>query len=876
MGLMRKVFGQIGSLAGERAKGVELEREFAFHVDMETEAHIAAGLAPDEARRRALLSFGGNDRFQEEMRDGWVRRVAADLVADVRFALRGLRRTPVFTATAIATLAVGLGGAAAVFTAIDTVLLSRLPYANEEQIVRIFQQNSQTNRWSLSVADYNGIQSWQRSFSSFVVIRTGEIALSGGTQPEFLRGGRATEGLFETFGISVARGRGFQATDAAADAPPVVVISDEFARRYFNGADPVGRTLVLDRTSHTVIGVLPAELATIGGLRADVWPLFRPETPTRRGPFGLMAFARLRPGVTIEAATADLGRVSDQLFPIYQAGFSDRSAKLTPFPLREIMFGDASKSLAVLMGAVVLVLLIALANVTNLVLVRSSGRRREIALRVALGAGRSRLTRLLLTESIVLSLLGGVLAVGVAAVALRILHAIGPALPRMEGASLSGATVLFTLLLAIASGVVMALYPMAFSTARGVASALRGGDRRASSGRGTRAFQDSLVVAEFTLALPLLAGAALLLHSFMQLQRVDVGVDTSNVVTMRLTLPTTQYAEPLQRDQFWADLMREVRALPGVVEAGVASSLPPDNFGDTNNFNLIDHPVPAGSAEPVSPWSSVSPGFFATLGVSLLEGRTFDQRDDGNAPPVLVVSRAWADKYFPGQSPVGRQLVGGGCYECPRSTVIGVVNDIKYSGLSGNGEGVYTPVTQWPRPTMQIVVRSSGDPTALVPAIRARIHTIDPSLPVADVELLEQRLTDAMSQPRHWTLLVGGFAGIAVLLAALGVFGVMSYIVSQQQREIGVRLALGAAPGSVIRLIVGRGLKLAVFGTVLGVVGAVQGTRLLEHVLFDTNAADPRTLATVAASLLGIATVACYLPGRRAAAVDPVRVISAE
>jgi predicted permease len=874
-GWLKRLRQQFGSLWQDRTRSVELDREFEFHVEMEAEALIAAGMSAGEARRRALLSFGGAERYKEEMRDGWLRRCVADAGADVRYALRGLRRTPVFTVTAVATLAIGLGGAVSLFTAVQAVR-APLPYDDEAALVRIFQRNSATNRWSLSVVDVQGIEAWQRSFSAVVAVRRSDVALSGVGEPVWVRAAAATVGLFETFGVQVARGRPYQHADAEPDAPAVAVISDALARRHFGGIDPIGRPVLLDRVQHTVIGVLPAGLAGLGGISADVWPLLRLETPTRRGPFGLAVFARLRPGVTHEAAAADLAAISARLFPMHEASFGDRTATLVPYALREILLGDAPKSLAVLVAGVLLILLIALANVSNLVLVRASGRSRELALRAALGAGRHRLARLLLTENLVLAGLGGMGAGFFALVPLGMLRGVAPALPGLHGASPDARTVAFTLLLAVGCGIVIALYPLAFSAGREPADALRSGGRNASHGPWTRVFQDGLVVAEFALALPLLAGAALLLHSFVQLQRVDTGVDAGNVITLAIALPATAYATPADRARFWGDALREVAALPGVISTGVASSLPPDNGGDTNNFNLVDRPVPAGGAEPVAPWSSVTPGFFGALRVPLLDGRSFDDRDHADGPPVLLVSAAWAQRHYPGESPLGRQLIEGGCTACPRSTIVGVVGDIKYGGLMGSGEGVYVPYAQWPRATMHLVVRAAGDPLAILESVRATLRAIDPALPLADAQRLQDRLAQAIDGPRRWTVLGSALAALAVLLAGLGVFGVLAYVVSRQQRELGVRLALGASPASIMALVLRRGLVPAGLGTVLGLLLALQGTRVLAHVLHGVSVNDASTLGGVAVVLMMIAGLACWLPGRRAAAVDPVRVITAE
>lgn len=597
------------------------------------------------------------------------------------------------------------------------------------------------------------------------------------------------------------------------------------------------------------------------------------ETPTRRGPFYLVAIGRLRAGVSLAQARRDLASVSERIFPIWSAGFQDREARLTPYALGEIVVGDAARGLRLFGVAVGLVLLIAVANVANLVLARASGRRREMAVRAALGARRGRLGRLLLTESTVLGLLGGGVGVGVAALGIRGLAAVNPGLPRLATIGVDWRTVAFAALVALVSGALVGAYPLALGASRDLATPLRGSDRRTGAGTGAKRLQTALVVAEFALALPLLVTAGLLLRSVARLQQVDPGFDPAGLVALRVSLPSAGYPDAGAMQRFWDEARRRVAGVPGVDAVALTSMLPPQEDArlNLNNFDLLDRPVASGGRQPVSPWSTASPDLFTALGVPLLEGRLLTPRDDSLASPVVVVSRSWARRFYPGESAVGKRMVAGGCVECPPTTVVGVVGDVKFQGLAGAGDAVYDPYPQAPQRSMYLVARTRLRPAALQRAVEARIRALDPDLPIGSAETLEERVRASVAAPRHWTLLLGAFAGAAVALAAVGIFGVMSYIVRQQAPEIGVRMALGAEPAAVLRWVVRRGLGRAAAGLGLGVLGSVLGVRLVRGFLFATSPADPVTWAAVAGGLLAVAALACLLPGRRAARIDPVR-----
>ena len=877
MGRLRGLAARLRSLLGRERRDAEMDEELRFHLEMETEKHVRAGMPPEEAARRARLDFGAVEGTREALRDG--RRVGwvEDAWTDARYAVRALRRSPGFAAVAVATLALGIGATSAMFSAVDVALLRPLPYPRSEQLVRIYQRYSPTDLWGISAVDYLAIAEQQRSFSSVAALwMPTEVALSGGGEPEWVVASRATAGLFRTLGVAMAQGRDFREGEDRPGAPPVAVVTHAFAeRRFGSAASAVGRPVMLDGTSHTVVGVLPRGVRDLAGFQADVWPILAMGTPPRRGPFLLRGFARLKEGVTPEAATRDLAGVSERIFPVWAASFQDRNARLTPVPLRETIVSRARRPLTVFSGAVVLVLLIGIANVANLVLVRAAGRRREIALRAALGAGRGRLARLLAVESLVLGLLGGAAGLLVALGGVRALALAMPGLPRIEEARLDLRVAAFTAAVALGSAVLVGAYPLVFALSRDLASSFRGAGRNASAEGRTRWFQGGLVVAEFALALPLLLGAGLLLHSFVRLQRVDPGFDTERLLAVRVSLPETRYPDAAAVQRFWGEALRRVREIPGVAEAALTLSLPPDDPGDENNFALLDRPSDDGS-QPVAPWNPATPELFRTLGVPLLEGRLFGPGDTAGAPVTVVVSRAWAQRYYPGESAVGRQMRSGGCSECPPETVVGVVGDVKYRGLHGSGEAIYLPFLQDTRSSVNLVVRTNVPPAAVAAGVRERIRALDPDLPLEGMATMEERLYDSVASPRRWTRLLGAFAAAAVLLAAIGVFGVMSYTVAQQRQEIGVRMALGAAPAAVVGLMVRRGMRRALLGVALGVAVSIPAARVLKGVLFEVGATDPPTVAAVTALLFSVAFLACWLPARRAARVNPVEALAAE
>jgi putative ABC transport system permease protein len=807
-----------------------------------------------------------------EQRAASLRDRVEGLVTDVHFALRALRHNPGFTAAVVSVLGLGIGASVAVFRVVDAVLLSDLPYPHAERLVRIVERNSPTNQWALSTVDYQAIRDQQRSFDAFGVVQRADAGLSGAGSPERVEVGRVTAGFFAALGVRPERGRLVEARDEVAGAPAVVVVSHRFAERSLGGAAAaVGRAVTIDGVSHTVIGVLRTGVNELAGVPATAWPALQPRPPTRRGPFWLRGVARLRAGLTALDAQRDLAGISRRLLPLY-ADWHDSTAVLAPVGLREAIVGRADRPVRLFAVAVTLVLLVAIANVAMLLLVRATARQHELAVRSALGASRRRLGTLVAIECALLTALAGLAGLGVAALGLNLVGFVAPNLPRLAEVALDARVVALVAIATVLSGVLVGIAPVA---SVGAAASARPEGQRAGVSRHTNRMRGALVVAEFALALPLLLGAGLLLNSFLQLERVDPGFDPSGAVSVGLSLPTARYRDGAAVQAFWRQVEARAGEAPGVAAVGLTSALPPDNGGDVTNFDLVDHPVPSGAAEPVSPWMAVTPGLFPALGVRLLGGRSFTAADSGNAPPVVVVSRAWAQHFFPRESAVGRQLVEGGCYDCPRTTIVGVVGDVKYLGIAGAGEAVYGPLTQSNARTVHVVVRTAAAPPAAFRALREAVRGLDPELPVVETTL-QARLETSLADPRRWTAILSAFAAAAALLAAVGIFGLMSFVVRQRRREMGVRLALGAEPVSLTLLVLRRGMRYALLGTAIGLGLSVLEGRWLGSLLFGVGAMDPVTVAAAALLLLGIALAACSVPGLRAARVSPVEVLATE
>jgi predicted permease len=844
----------------------DVDEEMRLHVELAAEEIARVeGVPLEEARRRALVAFGGLTRYQEEHRDVRGVRWLEQTLRELRHAIRGLLRSPAFTLSAVGVLALGIGSTTAVFSAVNAVL--RNP--NHENLGVIFYRGFP----SLSTVDYRAIEEQQRSFAAVGAMRRGEAAFRARGDPERVQVGRVTSGYFRTVAIRPAAGRLIEPGDEPVGADRVAVVSHALAERTLGGAaTAIGQRVSLDGFAHTVIGVLPPSREPLI-TRVDIFTALQLVTPTRRGPFGMLVVARLTPGSTFESATRDVSAISDRIFELWSPASGDRTARYEAVPIRTAALATPSRMLRIFGAAVALVLLIGVANVASLMLVRAIGRSREVSLRAVLGASPLQLVRMFVTESALLCAAGAVLGIAVGYLALRALVAIGPAMPGLTASSLDARAVLFAAALAVIAGVVVGTYPAVMLLRKGHVG-LSVGDRAIGGGRGTRMLRSGFVVAQFALALPLLAVSGLLVLSFVRLQRVDPGFDPVNLLTVRVSLPTGQYGDSAAIASYWARALPRVADVGGVRSVGLGSSMPPDDFGSSNdNFNLIDRPAAPGTAEPNGPWPFADAGYFATLGVRLLEGRMFMPSDSAGAPPVALASRSWVRKYYPRESALGKTMVRGGCLECPPTTIVGVVDDVRYSGPAGPLDALYSPVSEDAPRTLFVYVRTSTAPDELIGPVREALRSVDPSVPLDDAMSMNDRLYAYVAQPRQWATLLGAFAAAALGLAAVGVFGMLSYMVSTRRREIGVRMAIGAQPRKIVQMVVRSGLMHAVIGSVLGLAAALIGTRALTSVLYEVSPGDPVTMGLATLALLVVALFACWLPARRAAAIDPLEAI---
>ena len=796
------------------------------------------------------------------------------ILLEVRQSARRLAATPAYSAGVFLTLALAIGAAAAVFALIDAVLLRPLPYPDADRLVLIRQHNAQ-NEWNTSVVDFQAIASQNNSLEAVAAMQSVDVILTDSDQPQWVNARRVTADFFSVMGVLPARGRGFRPGEDQPGAAPVVVLGHAFAARQFGeGVDAVGRTLTLDGNAHTVVGIMPPGMEELPGMRADLWPAMQVAEPSRRGPFFLNTVARLKPEVSVTQASADLAAISRRIFPLWQNGFKDETALLTPRSLRAAIVGSAGNFLWIAFGAVLVVLLIAMANIANLVLMRATERAQDRAVRAALGASRKRLARLSLIESLLLCMSGALAGIGLAALLLELYRALGPALPRLAEVAIDPTVATFAAITGLASAVVFGTIPLLFDGA-GKGTVVLHQVRNVSAGRAQQLLRSGLVSLEFAFALPLLMAAGLLVNSLIQLQRVDPGFEAAQVLTAQVRLLETSHPDIPARLQFWERALPELRNMPGVIAAGVATGVPPDAPGSFNNFDLVGRPAEQGR-EPMAPWTAVTPGFFDTLGVRLLEGRGFDARDTPESPDVVLVSATWAKRYFPGESAVGKQMYEGGDRSEP-VTVAGVVSDVKFDGLRNPGESVYAPVSQgWANNPIYLYLRTDAEPLALVEPLLKTLRRLDPALVPADLTTLASRLRDSLSDQRHWAVVIAGFALSAVLLSAVGMFGVLAYYVSRQYKEIGIRLALGGDARRILSMVIRRGFSSALVGILAGIVLALFLTRGLDSLLFEVESVDPFTLIAACTLLSGIALAACWLPARRAARVDPMEALRYE
>ena len=797
------------------------------------------------------------------------------LLQDLRYGARMLMKKPGFTLIAVLTLALGIGANTAIFSVVNAVLLRPLPFPESDRLMQIFLNNPETasNRSGYGNADFQALRERNRSFEKIAAVSPGNrFSLTGGAAPEEVIGASVTAEFFDMLGVRPQRGRTFQAGEDKPGSPRTVVVSHSFWEKYLSSnPNAVGQTVTLNNESFTVIGVMPSDFRFTAFGPAALWTALQLDPPRARPPYFLRVIGRLKPGVSAEQAQAEVSAIADQARQQYPNS-QPKVARLEPF--KRAIVGDAQLGLSVLLGAVFFVLLIASVNVANLLLARAAEREREMAVRTALGAGRLRLIRQALTESALLALLGATLGWLLAQWGVDLIVALSPEnLPRLDEISVDGRVLGFTLLMTCFSGLVFGLAPALQSSQVDLNTTLKEGGRSGAEGFRRNRLRKLFIVSEFALALLLLAGAGLMIRSFLGLQRVNPGFAPDHVLTAQIVLPQGRYREAARVGAFQRQLLQRVQALPGVQAVSVSMSLPPHLLNMRNPFTVEGQPPAPGQSQPKADHILVSPDYFRTLGVEQRAGRAFTDADDANAPQVIIINEALARQYFPNQDPVGRRMQFGDYSPTGRwLPIVGVVADVKYSGLHEAVEpALYTAFQQnlWWR-AMYLAVRTSGDPLSLVNDVRNEVWALDRDLPVSQIKTMDQLMSEAVAEPRAYTLLLGALGAVALALAAVGIYGVMAYAVTQRSHEIGVRMALGAQYGAVLRLVVGAGMKLALTGMAIGLLAAFALTRLMEKLLFGVSATDPATFGLIALLLMGVALLACYLPARRATKIDPM------
>ncbi len=793
------------------------------------------------------------------------------LLQDLRYGTRMLLKHPGFTLIAILTLAIGIGANTAIFSVVNSVLLRPLPFKEPEKIVKIWETFHPKGQGTVSVANLKDWREQNDVFEHIAAYTFGNYSLQGREHPERIPGVTVTPDFFDVMGVQPALGRLFQEGETQAGSTRLVVISTRLWQRNF-GSDPgiIGKEITLGGENFTVIGVMPSSFRFPSQL-TDLWvPLvFTPEEQANRGSHSYFAIARLKPGVTFAQAQEQMVTIAGRLEQQYPDNQSGRSVLLVD--LQEEVVGYMRQSLLMLLGAVGFVLLIACTNVANLLLARATGRRKEIAIRTALGAGRGRLIRQLLTESVLLSVTGGALGLLLGRWGTDGLVALATGyLPRSQEVSLDSRVIIFTLTISVLTGILAGLAPAVQVSKTNLQESLKEGGRSGDSPH-RNIVRSLLVVGQTASALVLLVGAGLLIKSFLQLQRVDSGLRPENTLTMRLTLPSSKYNTQQAVSGFYDQLLPRVSGLPGVVSAGVITLLPVQQYGTNGSINIEGQgPYPPGQA-PLAEFRVTSPDYFTTFRIPLVAGRFYTAQDQANTEPVLVINQALARQFMEGEDPIGKRIrVSGTSW-----TVIGMVGDVKQSGLTGAARPeLYLPYAQglsadWMR-DMTLVVRATSDPTLLTNAIRSEVLGVDPAQPVYNVKTMEQVIADSFSYQRLNTMLLSIFAGVALLLAVIGIYSVMSYTVTQNTREIGLRMALGAQQMDVLKLIVGQGLMLTLIGVGVGLAASFALTHLMASLLFGVTATDPLTFAAVSLLLIVVAVLACFIPARRATRVDPM------
>jgi putative ABC transport system permease protein len=858
----------------------ECSEEIQSYLDMLTEAKIRQGLTPQEARRNALVELGGVEQVQEKVRDIRMGQFIETAWRDVRLGVRTLVHSPIFTAVTVLSLALGIGANTAIFSVVNGLLLRPLSYPESERLVDVWhtpprQSFPGLDRFSVSPANYLDWKAQSGAFEQMAVYGFVGLSLSTSNDPLPLIGAPVSSDFFSVLRVNPILGRTFTADEDQPGRDQVVVISHALWQRAF-GANPniIGQSLTLNSRNFAVIGIMPAGFEF--PREAELWvPLAWDDKDRQtRSIHDYLVIARLKQNVSVQQAQTEMNTISSRLEQQYPEENKGWGAMV--IPLRDDLVGDVRLALLVLFCAVGFVLLIACANVANLMLARGANRQKEMAVRMALGAGRARLVRQLLTESVLLAVTGGLLGLLLAIWGSRMLVRLG-SLPNLGDIGIDTWAFGFTLLVSFAAGIIIGIMPALQFTRTSVSETLKQGSGRTGGSALKQHTRKALVISEVALSLVLLIGAGLMIRSFLKLQNVDPGFDTSNALTMSVVLTWTRYPEPHQRLAFFDRAIEQIRAVPGVVSVGATTKIPLTGGGSTQPFTVEGRPAGAIAEQPMAQTRYVSPDYFQAIGIPLRQGRVFTDQDRDKSVPVVIISEAMARRFWPGENPVGKRLTPSFHSEAGAREIVGVVGDVKTSGLDVDASAMmYLPYKQAPLPFLSFVVRTSSNPESLIQPVSRAIYSIDKDQALTDVQTMDQVLTKSVSDRRFNMMLLLTFAGVALLLAAVGVYGVMNYTVTLRRRELGIRMALGAARMDVLRLVLGQGLTLTLIGVGIGLISAYALTRLMATLLYGVTATDYLTFASVSAVLIAVGLVASYVPARRATKVNPTIALRTE
>ena len=859
------------ALTHKQQLDTELDEELQFHLERDVEQNMKSGMTPAEARNEALKAFGGVDQSKEECRDARGVGLLENTLRDITFSVRVLLKSYAFTVVVVLTLALGIGANTAIFSFANGILLRPLPYPQSDRLAVIDETSRHGEE--LSPVSYANFVDWREQNTAFegiaVHFGTSRFGLSGAGEPVEIRGSRISYGLLEILRVSPILGRTFTADEDRPEQDAVAIIGYDLWQRNFGG-DPnvLGKQIVLSNRSRTIIGVMPR------GFRfpeiSELWvPLALTPQMFTRTDHGLISIARLKDGVTIAQAQADMNNVAariEQQNPITNEG---RGVRVTS--LHDNLSGDYKQALLILLGVVGCVLLVACVNVANLMLARATARQREFALRAALGASRWRIIRQLLIESLLLAVAGGALGFALSLWALHVLlNAIPIQLPFWMNFGIDLRVLAFTLGITLLTGLIFGAVPALQTSRVDLNDTLKEGGRGASGFRGRS--RSMLVVTEIALSLVLLVGAGLMIQSFLRLRQVNIGLDAHNVFTATVLLPRAKYREPQQRIAFFKQLVERVRNIPGVESAGATGTLPLNGNNWGRSLTVEGYPVLRVGQAPSIQHTVVTPGYFRTMGITLIAGRDFTDADTADSLKVTIVDERLARHYWPNDTAVGKRVrFGPPENNEPWHTIVGVVRAVRHQRMQEDTEeSVYLPHLQIPVPTLTVVARTAADPHDITGAIRREVSQLDRDQPISEIATMDEVVAESIWQPRLYATLFAVFAGGALVLALIGIYGVMAFLVQTRTHEIGVRMALGATARDVFKLIVGRGMKLTIFGIVVGVAGAIALTRLMHGLLFNTSATDPFVFIVISILLSLAAFLACYIPARRAARVDPL------